>query len=369
MLYKVILKPTGSFYFGGENSFGEARSKGNNDNDIANNYFAKRSAYFAKGEMFPQQTQVLGMLRKEIMRKEGCLKLHNSGECIKKGKKKDAVELVGLNWKDGLGKIVKLSPLFLEKDDEIFIPSPFDKDLSMCKEKGRSYINGRKSEAVYAFEKDDVKDNAENKMFGAKDHLSEAYISDKSTLNLHDIFTAVTRIGNQSLNYTDDDEEQLYKVTSYRLDNTFKFVCYLQLEEDIFSCDTSSAYKSIVELGGERSTFKITVTKTNKVTDYQSIYDAYNKSETRIVLLSDSYITNDIFASVDVVLSQKNVFRTITSNKDTFSKSSKLILLKKGTVFYAKDNNAKAICDLIEKEESFRKIGYNQYIKIDKKEG
>ena len=361
MIYKITLKPTGSFYFGGENSFGEAKARGNSEDDIAKNYFSKRSAYFAKGEMFPQQTQLLGMLRKEIMRKHACLKLHNSGECIEKGKKNDAVRLVGLNWKANLGQIKQLSPLFLEKEGELYVPSPMDKGLSLVKKEGASYINGRKSDVSYAFK------NTDDTFFNAKDAMSDDYISETSSLTLNSVFKPVTRIGNQTLGYTEDDEEQLYKITAYKLQKEVHFVCYLQTKEDLFGCVQTETYESIVELGGERSTFKLEVMVEDEIPNYQEIYEQDVKQEARVILMSDSYVDVDIFSSCDIVLSQKVPFRTISSNKHGFSKSSKEVLLKKGTVFYPKEDTIMSICESISEAKEFQKIGYNQYIIIDNK--
>lgn len=362
----MILKPTGSFYFGGENSFGEAKSKGETDEDIRNNYFSKRSAYFAKSERFPQQTQVLGMLRKEIMRDSDCLKLHNSGEYIVKGKKEKAHTLIGANWKNDLGKIEKISPLFLEKNEVLFVPAPYDKSLKLVKTDGTSFINGRKSDKSYAFE---VEKTEKNEMFGAKDHLCYDFISNQSILNLDDIFKSFTRIGNQTLQYTDDDEEQLYKMTAYRLKEDVAFVCFVTINEDMFDLENNTEYENIVELGGERSQFKLTITKQEQDPQYQAIYDAYGKEENRVVLISDCYVNDEIFSHVDIALSDKVSFRTINSDKHKFSKTSKCILLKKGSVFYPKENSMEAVCKMIEEEKAFSAIGYNQYIKIDKSKG
>ena len=68
-----------------------------------------------------------------------------------------------------------------------------------------------------------------------------------------------------------------------------------------------------------------------------------------------------------IALSEKVPFRTISSNQQGFSKSSKEVLLKKGTVFFPKENSIDILCSSIEKETAFQKIGYNQYIKIDNK--
>ena len=46
--------------------------------------------------MFPQQTQILGMLRKEIMTQSGLLTRKVRGEWVDKYKKREASDLVGV---------------------------------------------------------------------------------------------------------------------------------------------------------------------------------------------------------------------------------------------------------------------------------
>ncbi len=360
--FKITLKPMGSFYFGGENSFGEAKRNG----DASQHYFAKRSAYFAKGEIFPQQTQLLGMIRKEILRKHGYMKLHNKGEWVTHNQEA-AKELVGQNWQSDLGKITQLSPLYLERDDELFLPAPYDKDLTLNVKSGKSYINGRIDEkSVYGFK------TAEDKDFGAKDLLCYNYVSPNSSVSLDEIFRKTTRTGNQTLHYSEDDDEQLYKMTSYLFEKQdFHFVCYLSSEEKTLLIDSSKKrYESIVELGGERSRFEMIVSEVREadiISMIDTTYASNNKEQTRIVLLSDTKVSNDIFVNVNVALTNKVAFRSI-SRKDGFSKTDKIVLLQKGSVFYPQDEKAtKVITDFIDAETAFRNIGYNQYKIIEKK--
>ena len=372
MFYKIILKPIDNFYFGGENSFGDSKSS----QDKSERYFAKRSAYFAKGEMFPQQTQLLGMLRKTILRKHGCLKLHSNGEWVSdNAKQKLAQELVGLKWEgweDTLGKLISLSPIHLEEEinNEIisYCPAPYDNELSLSKETGISYINGRKDEShVYAFKKED------NKYFGAKDYLCSAYISkdSKKSLDLDKVFKKHTKTGNQTFDKSEDDAEQLYKMQSYVLSKEHKnvyFVCYLESKDNTLFGDS---YSQIVELGGERSLFELEVKKVDVIVDNKDVY--ISKEEERLILISDTYVEcnkdENIFDYVDVALAKKGIFRTFHESKSSFSKTSKKVLLKKGSVFYPKKDALKNIINMIEVESAYRNIGYNQFIIIDKKEG
>ena len=353
MYYQITLKPLESFYFGAEDSFGSPKSE-----DKRENYFSKGSAYFAKGEIFPQQTQILGMLRKEILKHKQHLKYYKNDMWVSQKDRGVATALVGSRWTIkqtlDLGEIEQLSPLFLLKDKSLYVPSAVDKDLILDKIEGKSIINGRENKTeAYRFIKKD------KKPFGAKDYLCSSYISDNGEIELDDIFTKRVRTENQTLGYIkDDDEEQLYKMQSYSLDKEFSFVFYLTSKSDFFG----SEYRSTVEIGGERSRFVFVATKIDKLPEISTFYEL--KEENCIVLLSDSLVDSSIFSYCKISLSDKISFRTIL-NRKSFSKSSRVMLLKKGTVFYPKDENArKKILACIRLKRNFRRIGYNQYIDL-----
>jgi len=364
MFYKITLKPIGDFYFGGESSFGKPKS----DMSKQEAYFAK-SAYFAQGEMFPQQTHVLGMLRKTILRKNGFMKLHKNGEWVNRNHD-DAKNLVGKEWTKDLGKIIKISTVHLEKEstEEIYYPAPYDYSMSLHKQEGKSYINGREDlNSVYAFKVDDND-------FGAKSSLCYGYISKNSKpIGLDKIFMKKTRIGNQTYMPTDDDKEQLYKISSYMFSEEYKdfhFVCYMETVEN--TVWTDEYYTQTVELGGERSIFKMNVSKVDDVPNTEETYIQNKKNETRIVLTSDAYVKSvneNIFDNVEISLAHKRRFRTVNSSKnESFSKSSKKILLTKGSVLYPKGDALETIVTVLKNEKEFRSIGYNQYVIIEKKE-
>jgi hypothetical protein len=60
----------------------------------------------------------------------------------------------------------------------------------------------------------------------------------------------------------------------------------------------------------------------------------------------------------------KTQLRTIVKNREHFNKTTKLILLTKGSVFYPKDEEAYKKIESILNKESFKKIGYNRYITL-----
>ncbi len=80
-------------------------------------------------------------------------------------------------------------------------------------------------------------------------------------------------------------------------------------------------------------------------------------------------VNENIVDNVEVSLAHKRKFRTVNSSKnENFSKSSKKILLTKGSVFYPKRDGRETIVAVLENEKEFRSIGYNQYVIIEKKE-
>lgn len=353
--YKITLKPIGAFYFGGEESFTSAPLDAIFDKEKENTkkYFQKRQEYFAKSEMFPQQTQLLGMLRKELLRINEKLYYFKNFVRVPIEFKEDATQIVGNGrWTTTdtlvLGSIKELSPLYIEKANKLYISAPFDRGLRL-EETGTGYINGRLSKA-YAFKKCD------DKYFGAKDYLcSDLIAKDKSKLKIDDIFTAFTQTQTQTLSYKDNNDEQLFKVKKYRLDEACHFICYLTLENDAYL----DMLKTTIELGGERSRFMMQVIKEGKP-DIQSDFAYLKTDQSRVVLDSDAYVDTKIFDKCKITLSQKKVLRTF--QRRPFNKSRKTMLLARGTVFYPHEGKEQEVINLIEKATNFRTIGYNRYL-------
>jgi len=108
MRYLVTLKPLEPFMFGGDQTFGALGDK-------------ETGSYLVKSRHFPQQTALLGMVKRELMTQAGVLTRKRRGEWVDKNRKVDAINLVGYQKFDmladeeqDLGAIDRLSPLFLE---------------------------------------------------------------------------------------------------------------------------------------------------------------------------------------------------------------------------------------------------------------
>lgn len=354
--YKITLKPIGAFYFGGEESFSSATLDGvrHMEYKSTKKYFQKRQGYFAKSEIFPQQTQLLGMLRKEILRSNEKLYYFKNFVRVPDYLKSDATKIVGSGrWSTtdtlALGSIEGLTPLGIEKEDKCYISAPFDRGLAL-ETTGEGYINGRKSKA-YAFKKCD------GNYFGAKDYLCDDLIAkDKSILKIDDIFKSFTQTQTQTLGYKENNDEQLFKVKKYRLDESCQFVFHLTLSDSVYLGE----YKSTIELGGERSRFVMQVRKEDKP-DMQNDFDYLKTEQSRIILISDAYVDAKIFEYCKVTLSKKRILRTL---QRPFNKSKKTVILARGTVFYPHQGKEQKVKDLIKISKNFTTIGYNQYLDL-----
>ena len=94
MKYLVTLSPLEPFLFGGDNTFGKL---GDEINDT----------YLVKSRQFPQQSAILGMLKKEIMTQNNLLTRQLKGEWVEPKNKQKAENLVGVEKFDIFSKSIQ----------------------------------------------------------------------------------------------------------------------------------------------------------------------------------------------------------------------------------------------------------------------
>ena len=115
MKYQINLTPLEPYLFGGDTTFG---IKGDE----------KNSSYLVYSRKFPQQSAILGMLKKEIMIQSGVLTKKVKGEWVDNKYKQQAATLVGsqkfdifLNKPQDFGTIKNISPIFLIQNGKRYI--------------------------------------------------------------------------------------------------------------------------------------------------------------------------------------------------------------------------------------------------------
>jgi CRISPR-associated protein Cmr3 len=304
--------------FGGDQTFGALGDK-------------EAGSYLVKSRHFPQQTALLGMVKRELMTQSGLLTRKRKGEWVDKNRKVDAINLVGhekfnmlANEEQDLGVINSLSPLFLVQNERHYIKK-VDSDSF-------PYVDGK----LDGYKpKKDIYDN-----FVALDG-SEKRSSD-------DFFKAVEQTGNKK----GGEENSLFKKTSYLLKNGAMFAFYLDVDVELKD--------SLVSLGADGSKFKMQVTLSDESLNYQD-QNGY------LTLLGDSYIGLSIKEHCTFAISSEISHRNLNNKKhvsqaNSFSKSETLYLYEKGSVFLNPSE------ELIEElnNKNLQQIGYNIYTKGEK---
>ena len=315
MKYLVTLSPLEPFLFGGDNTFGKLGDEIN-------------GTYLVKSRQFPQQSAILGMLKKEIMTQNNLLTRQLKGEWVEPKNKQKAENLVGVEKFDifsksiqNFGKIKNISPMFFIKNDEIFIKK-VDID-SFDFEDG--VLEGYKT-------KIDIYDNFINIT------TNEKLTSDK-------IFKPIEKTANKK----GGEENSLFKKTSYLLNDNFKFAFYLDCD-----CDLKN---SIITLGADRSSFKMEVKEDNSTLNYED-------KKAYLTLISDAYITLSLKDNCDFAISSEISYQNLQNQKhafkhNEFKKSDKVYLYEKGSVII---NPSQALIDDLN-NKNLQQIGYNIFTK------
>lgn len=341
--YLIKLKPVENFFFGGEVTFGDKQDQQNLN-------------YLVRSNPFPQQTALLGTLRKEILIQNGCLMSTAAGYALDTSRIKEVAELIGPESFDmskpdqNFGRIQKISPLFLIRDKEagthdFFIAGPMDRGLKFAPEKGLSRCGDPNRLNIPRMQE-----------YKAKEPFNEGFIAaaqnaDKSEfIKFSDIFITDERIGIKKGDRGKTDEDGFFKQFAYILKKGFSFACIAELE-----CLLSNTF---VFLGADRSTFKMTLETFSA--SFDDLFGVAADPE-RMVLLSDAHVAKEVYARCRFAVTQTLSFRNIKSNTNNyrFRKEEKLhFFLKRGSVLYPESGKRGELETLIHNAH-LQKIGYN----------
>lgn len=322
MRYIVTLTPLSPYLFGGDNTYGKIGDKEN-------------GTYITTSRLFPQQSAILGMIKKEIMIQGGALTRKIKGEWVDKQKKDLAQTLVGVEKFDifkrnpqNFESIKSISPIFLQRDGKNIFKIANIQKFKVIKN-GDNYL-------------------LEN--FTAKDDMFDNYEdTDKNQYKSEDIFISIS----QTLNQKEASESSLYKKTSYKLKDEFCFAFHLECDFELKN--------SIVTLGADRSSFKMEVKQVDEPLIFSSNY---------LVLLSDSFITTPLKGNCDFAITSEISYRNLTqikgvqkdkqTDKNSFSengKSKEVYLYEKGSVIIGAKQ---PLLDNLN-NKNLQQIGYNIY--------
>ncbi|OQY00888.1 MAG: hypothetical protein B6I26_06340 [Desulfobacteraceae bacterium 4572_130] len=338
--YFIKLTPLSPFFFAGEKNFGGAKGEETN--------------YFAKSNLFPQQTTILGMLRKELLIQKGIYREYWNYSEDDKNKIKKLIGKGGFkvnNHNNNFGRIESISPVFinrtLNKTNQYFISTPKDNKLKFKKEKsGRTNLNLKTAKNFIPLIEDYNGNN-----YNAKKELPNSFISSdkQETVEFDNIFKEFIKIGNAK-DKSEGDEEKFFKQLFYTMKKDFSFAFFAEID---FEFQDSNF---IVYMGGDNSSFKMEIRKTEK--NFHQIFINGHHRNNKTTLLSDALVDEDIYEFCDFAITETMDFRTIKIENNNFDKKKKYTMLKRGSVFFTDDKKIAKLKNKI-RNNNFQKIGYN----------
>ena len=377
MNYLIRLKPLEPFFFGGDKTFGSSYGK-------------EEANFYVRSEKMPQQTQLMGMIRKTILQQKRLLKWHpyKKDNSLRFSQwvavKQDyARELVGMgkltsqslfdDERLNLGVIDRISPLFFTKEKLFYTFSPILDDMQYELQKDdniKTSINGNILEHAYK-----IKDKKEGKEWLAKEGLYQKMIGVDQNGNIREIyskniFEEITDIGNQKNSANnhrfkrrdaEDKKEGFFKKVTYMLKDDFSFAFLLHTNKNI------DLKKDIVQLGGENSKFLIFVEEVPVETDFTFLFRSVYEKEGFVTLGSDTFVPHDILDKNEVELVISNgihSFRTLERREKSkkwqynHKSTSTHSLLKQGTMIKIEKESMATFLSLLHKP-NLEKIGYN----------
>lgn len=359
--YLARLKPLDAYFFSGREAF--AYSSG----DLLE---GENLNYYVKSEYFPQQTTILGVMRKQILIEKNLYeedrKKYGNKENLNK-----IIELIGngsfnvsqgesSSNSEGFGKIKEISPIFLYKSGDIFTPAPMDYGLGFEKSNGRCCFNSYKSNELTG-NKDIYKNYIPNlKNCNAKDGLNEKIVCFNPYEKLYsynEVFLPDERIGID----TGVDEDGFYRQRSIKLKSGFEFCFYIEVEKDENKNIFDENYSDTVYIGGEGRPFKLSL----EIVKDDILIDKLETGENRIVCISDVLVSEEDFYKIKkssrFVLGKIKYFKNFVTNYEGTTDTSikPHLLLERGSViYYEAENDRKEIEKIINKKH-IKIIGYN----------
>ncbi|MGA0560698.1 type III-B CRISPR module-associated Cmr3 family protein [Larkinella sp. VNQ87] len=368
--YFARLIPQGKFFFGNERTFGQ----GSNVN------------YLIRSNPFPQQTTLLGMLRYELLR-QGNKLLPITAE-----NSKQVAETIGTEGfhhermgTADFGYITELSPVFFIENSKAFRAAPLDlasKDkpneavqISYSSGAGQAFLFSEQSNDGFVLKilpppqlaNFDYKSKATPLLVplngaGSCRFQSEFLISDARTGNQKTLRGEIPKLpgGNTTKN------RALFRQYFYQFVQPNQgFGFWFRTHQKI------NLAPAIVTLGAERSAFRLEI-KTADWTDY-SQYRQLDLSESiqKIVLLSDTFVSEKIYDHCTYAFAETGDFRHMSQAIHTDShryktafqrKSHRLSVLVRGSVLYPKSEkeNLIQLKELLD-QPALQQIGMNHY--------
>lgn len=398
--YLASLKPIGSFFFSGERSF-----KFNGDDKEGINCLAR-------SKKFPQQTSILGMIRKEILIINDLYSEKWDYDDKKKKYIKDLIGEKGFNLianneniikeEQDFGIIKNISPTFLYDGRNYYIKAVKDHKIH---DDNKKYTPLEFGNSVKTPSGKHIK---LPKNYNSKDGVCSDFmrLRDGKIFKSENIFIEDEKIGIKRNTSGVTEDKAFYKQIGYRLANSsikdipeeldkdkniggeFEFSFAFNIDVDDSKLNKNlDGYTSTVSLGAEGSTFKLIIRRIEEglsKIDEKGIEALCNNISSnnhgykyKVILLSDSFI-EEFYDDEDYAVSSfidfryrvvdkkcKNSLEKIKKGnyKEYFSTSEyKFSFMERGSVIFT--DNADRIKNEIDSYKNLKKIGYNRVIVV-----
>lgn len=349
-IYLVRLTPQEPYFFGNEKCF--AFDDGNPRGQMTNRYYIK-------SERTPLQTTLLGAMR-YVFLKEKTFDLSNENV----GAASFKIE----SNKQDFGVIKSISPLFLLKENERLIVTPFD-HLKAKKEK--RVVDGKEKDIRYEmttytpFGNYQTISTANDEKwftpdFDVKEGLTDSYVHvDREAgkiVKSDDIFFYTTRV---MINKT-QDKKAFFKKDYVTLNKEYSFGFYLEIDGSI----ETDKMQTFVYLGQGKSLFSLKFEESPKdIENPRSNIESKIKSligENKVYCFGDTLADNSIYEFARFAVVDFRDYRAYATNSDgKVEKGGTLYkLIKAGSVFIS-DDTSKIVCSHANCEQ----IGFNIMIK------
>jgi CRISPR-associated protein Cmr3 len=339
--YLITLRPLDFYFFGGAITFGD----GGNLN------------YLVKSEKLPQQTTILGMLRKEILKQYG--PYHENINDYTNEEKVQIFDRIGKfpfseKGPNDFGAIKSVSPVFLIDGKKQYIPVPLDFEI-IYKSNNRTGIYGSNATAndksfIPVLEKDEAMKGLPRGFIAADGKSRIKNDEDKD----EGIFQPVERVGIRKNPTGGAEEEAYYKQTRYMLKGDFRFAIIVESDLEFKN--------NIVEMGGERSTFEMTAKTSSFI--YSDIFKNVYAPINGVLLFADSFAPANIYDLCEFAITEIISFQHFSDLSKNIERSPIYYLIKRGSVIYG---NAVKIERALDRPH-LAKVGFNIIQTINREE-
>lgn len=337
--YIVRLTPVGSYFFGGETTFGD----GKNQN------------YLVRSCILPQVSAVLGVLRYEILRRNNLLETGAENDAEKKEKwpeyigKPFNIEAPAASY----GQIREISPIFMERksDGVLFTPCPADLgyEVTFGNDEKVSYFGEEIHQPLIT--KQGTNTFCDFKHY---DNWKKWIGTDGETIDADKIFINDERVGINKLDGSSDRDKAYFEQTQIRLGDGYHFCFSVTTSEKL---DEKPVF---AQLGGNRSTFKMALESAD--VDLVEKFREVLHRDGRLLLLGDAWIKSEERENYDFIWGERIVNRYISNiHKWNGNRSETMLyhLLGRGSVIYAND---KRLTELKKNDDNLSKVGLNIFI-------